>query len=74
MRKTTILFNPNSGRGRKRRDRELDIAIGIIQSAGVHTELTSAAPATKPPSMRVTPSPRAATPSLPAEAMAPSTM
>ncbi|MGA9640584.1 MAG: diacylglycerol kinase family protein [Terriglobales bacterium] len=40
MRKATILFNPNSGRGRKRRDRELDIAIGIIQSAGVHTELT----------------------------------
>ena len=40
MRKTTILFNPNSGRGRKRRDRELDLAIGIIQSAGVHTELT----------------------------------
>ena len=40
MRKATILFNPNSGRGRKRRDRELDIAIGIIQSAGVRTELT----------------------------------
>src|SRR5208282_2201298 len=40
MRKATILFNPNSGRGHKRRDRELDIAIGIIQSAGVHTELT----------------------------------
>ena len=40
MRKATILFNPNSGRGRKRRDRELDISIGIIQSAGVHTDLT----------------------------------
>jgi len=40
MRKATILFNPNSGRGRKRRDRELDIAIGVIQSAGVHTDLT----------------------------------
>jgi len=40
MRKATILFNPNSGRGRKRRDRELDIAIGIIQSAGIHTDLT----------------------------------
>jgi len=40
MRKATILFNPNSGRGSRRRDRELDIAIGIIQSAGIHTELT----------------------------------
>ena len=40
MRKATILFNPNSGRGRRRRDRELDLAIGIIQSAGVRTELT----------------------------------
>ncbi len=40
MRKATILFNPNSGRKGKRRDRELDIAIGIIQSAGVHTDLT----------------------------------
>jgi diacylglycerol kinase family enzyme len=40
MRKATILFNPNSGRGGKRKDRELDIAIGMIQSAGVHTELT----------------------------------
>lgn len=40
MRKATILFNPNSGRGRRRRDRELDIAIGVIQSAGVHTDLT----------------------------------
>jgi diacylglycerol kinase (ATP) len=38
MRKATILFNPNSGR--PRRDRELNHAIGIIQSAGVHTELT----------------------------------
>jgi len=40
MRKATILFNPNSGRKGKRRDRELDIAIGVIQSAGVHTDLT----------------------------------
>jgi diacylglycerol kinase (ATP) len=40
MRKATILFNPNSGRGRRRRDRELDLAIGIIQSGGVRTELT----------------------------------
>jgi diacylglycerol kinase (ATP) len=43
MRKVTILFNPNSGRhgrsGRKR-DTELDHAIGILQSAGVRTELT----------------------------------
>lgn len=38
MRKATILFNPNSGR--PRRDKELDHAIGIIQSAGVRTELT----------------------------------
>ena len=38
MRKATILFNPNSGR--RGRDAELDHAIGIIQSAGVRTELT----------------------------------
>jgi diacylglycerol kinase family enzyme len=38
MYKATILFNPNSGR--PRRDRELNHAIGIIQSAGVRTELT----------------------------------
>ncbi len=38
MHKATILFNPNSGR--PRRDRELNHAIGIIQSAGIHTELT----------------------------------
>jgi YegS/Rv2252/BmrU family lipid kinase len=38
MQKATILFNPNSGP--RRRDTELDQAIGIIQSAGVHTELT----------------------------------
>jgi diacylglycerol kinase (ATP) len=38
MRKVTILFNPNSGR--RRRDVELDHAIGILQSAGVRTELT----------------------------------
>jgi diacylglycerol kinase (ATP) len=40
MRKATILFNPNSGHKGKSRDRELNIAIGIIQSAGVHTDLT----------------------------------
>jgi diacylglycerol kinase (ATP) len=38
MHKATILFNPNSGR--PRRDRELNHAIGIIQSAGIRTELT----------------------------------
>jgi len=38
MRKATILFNPNSGR--RRREAELDQAIGIIQSAGVRTDLT----------------------------------
>lgn len=38
MRRVTILFNPNSGR--PRRDRELNHAIGILQSAGLHTELT----------------------------------
>jgi len=38
MRKATILFNPNSGR--PGRDAELNHAIGIIQSAGVRTELT----------------------------------
>ncbi|MGD0509786.1 MAG: diacylglycerol kinase family protein, partial [Terriglobales bacterium] len=38
--KATILFNPNSGRRGKKRDAELNHAIGIIQSAGVHTELT----------------------------------
>ncbi len=38
MHRATILFNPNSGR--PRRDRELNHAIGVIQSAGVHTELT----------------------------------
>ena len=38
MRKVTILFNPNSGP--RRRDAELDQAIGIIQSAGVRAELT----------------------------------
>jgi diacylglycerol kinase (ATP) len=40
MHKATILFNPNSGRRGRKRDTELDHAIGIIQSAGVHTELT----------------------------------
>src|SRR5580700_2083784 len=40
MRKATILFNPNSGPRGKKRDAELDRAIGIIQSAGVRTELT----------------------------------
>jgi diacylglycerol kinase family enzyme len=38
MRKATILFNPNSGR--RGRDAELNHAIGIVQSAGIHTELT----------------------------------
>jgi diacylglycerol kinase (ATP) len=38
MQKATILFNPNSGP--RRRDVELERAIGIIQSAGVRTELT----------------------------------
>jgi diacylglycerol kinase (ATP) len=38
MQKATILFNPNSGP--RRRDAELDRAIGIIRSAGVRTELT----------------------------------
>jgi diacylglycerol kinase (ATP) len=38
MHKATILFNPNSGP--RRRDTELDQAIGILQSAGIHTELT----------------------------------
>jgi diacylglycerol kinase family enzyme len=40
MHKATILFNPNSGRRGKKRDAELNHAIGIIQSAGVRTELT----------------------------------
>jgi len=40
MRKATILFNPNSGRRGKKRDAELNHAIGILQSAGVHTDLT----------------------------------
>src|SRR5271169_568291 len=40
MHKATILFNPNSGRRGTKRDAELNRAIGIIQSAGVHTELT----------------------------------
>src|SRR6267154_4064660 len=38
MQKATILFNPNSGP--RRREAELDRAIGVIQSAGVRTELT----------------------------------
>ena len=40
MHRATILFNPNSGRRGKKRDAELDLAIGIIQSSGVRTELT----------------------------------
>src|SRR6202140_637904 len=40
MHKATILFNPNSGRRGKKRDAELDHAIGVIQSAGIRTELT----------------------------------
>ena len=39
MRKATILFNPNSGRGRRSKG-ELEKAVGILQSAGVRTELT----------------------------------
>jgi YegS/Rv2252/BmrU family lipid kinase len=38
MHKATILFNPNSGR--RGRDAELNHAIGVIQSAGVRTDLT----------------------------------
>lgn len=38
MHKVTILFNPNSGR--RGRDAELNHAIGVIQSAGMGTELT----------------------------------
>src|SRR5712691_3463714 len=38
MQKATILFNPNSGP--RRRDTELDRAIGVIQSAGIRTDLT----------------------------------
>jgi len=38
MQKATILFNPNSGP--RRRDEELDRAIAVIQSAGIHTTLT----------------------------------
>jgi diacylglycerol kinase family enzyme len=40
MHKATILFNPNSGPRGKKRNAELNHAIGIIQSAGVRTELT----------------------------------
>src|ERR1039457_5739238 len=40
MRKATTLFNPNSGRRGRQRDAELNRAIGILQSAGVHTKLT----------------------------------
>jgi len=40
MNHATILFNPNSGRRGRKRDAELNRAIGIIQSAGVRTELT----------------------------------
>ncbi|MFZ0687959.1 MAG: diacylglycerol kinase family protein [Terriglobales bacterium] len=40
MHRATILFNPNSGRRGKQRDAELNHAIGVIQSAGVRTELT----------------------------------
>ena len=39
MRKATILFNPNSGRGRRLRG-ELEHAVGILQAAGIRTELT----------------------------------
>ncbi len=40
MHKATILFNPNSGRRGRKSDRKLNHAIGILQSAGIHTELT----------------------------------
>ncbi len=40
MNKATILFNPNSGRGGAKRDAELNHAIGILQAAGVRTDLT----------------------------------
>jgi diacylglycerol kinase family enzyme len=40
MNKATILFNPNSGRRGRKRDAELNRAIGVLQSAGVLTELT----------------------------------
>src|ERR1700690_3940398 len=40
MRRATVLFNPNSGRRGRKRDVELNHAIGILQSAGVHTDLT----------------------------------
>src|SRR5258708_18132440 len=40
MNKATILFNPTSRRRGIKRDAELNHAIGIIQSAGVRTELT----------------------------------
>lgn len=39
MRKATILFNPNSGRGGHRRA-ELEKAVGILQSAGIRNDLT----------------------------------
>src|SRR5215471_9991895 len=39
MRKATILFNPNSGGGRHRKP-ELEKAVGILQSAGIRTDLT----------------------------------
>lgn len=38
MRKATILFNPNSGR--RGREGELNRAVGVLQSAGVHADLT----------------------------------
>jgi diacylglycerol kinase family enzyme len=40
MRRATVLFNPNSGRRGRKRDVELNHAIGVLQSAGVHTDLT----------------------------------
>jgi len=39
MRKATVLFNPNAGRGRRLRG-EIEHAVGILQFAGVRTELT----------------------------------
>jgi hypothetical protein len=74
MRKATILFNPNSGRRGKKRDAELNHAIGILQSAGVHTDLTvcrSSQEATD--NAPAAPWRRAAIPFSPAAATAPST-
>jgi len=72
MHKATILFNPNSGPRGKKRDAELNHAIGIIQSAGVRTELTVCCSSQEATDNAAAPSLTAATRSLPAAAMAPS--